>query len=102
MGEKNTFTVINDEGKEITCDVLFTFDSDETKKSYIVYTDNTKDDNGNIQVYASIFDPNSEDQMELIPIESEKEWKVIETILQSLQEEIKNSTDGSEDNSSNN
>ena len=39
MKEKNTFTVINDEGKEIVCDVLFTFDSDETKKSYIVYTE---------------------------------------------------------------
>ena len=94
MGEKNTFTVLNDEGKEITCDVLFTFDSDETKKSYIVYTDNTKDEKGNIQVYASIFDPKSEDQMELIPIESEKEWKVIEKILESLQEEIKNSDNG--------
>ena len=99
MGDKNTFTVINDEGKEITCDVLFTFDSDETKKSYIVYTDNTKDDDGNIQVYASIFDPKCEDQTELQPIESEKEWKVIETILESLQEEIRKSENG--DNSSN-
>ena len=43
MENKNTFTVINDEGREILCNVLFTFDSDETKKSYIVYTDNTKD-----------------------------------------------------------
>ena len=84
---KNSFTVINDEGKEITCDVLFTFDSDETKKSYIVYTDNTKDKEGNIQVYASIFNPESEDVTELLPIETEKEWKVIETILESLQEE---------------
>ena len=30
--------------------------------------------------------------MELLPIESEKEWKVIETILESIQEEIKNQT----------
>ncbi len=90
MEEKNTFTVINDEGREITCDVLFTFDSDETKKSYIVYTDNTKDKNGNIQVYASIYDPNSQDEMELLPIETEKEWKVIEKLLESIQEEIKN------------
>lgn len=47
MQEKNTkgiFTIVNDEGKEIECEVLFTFDSDETKKSYIVYTDNTKED----------------------------------------------------------
>ena len=90
--DKNSFTVINDEGKEIKCDVLFTFDSDETKKSYIVYTDNTKDKEGNIQVYASIFNPDSNDSTELLPIETEKEWKVIETILESLQEEIKNSS----------
>ena len=89
--DKNSFTVINDEGKEVKCDVLFTFDSDETKKSYIVYTDNTKDKDGNIQVYASIFNPESEDSTELLPIETEKEWKVIETILESLQEQIKDS-----------
>ena len=98
MKDKNTFTVINDEGREITCNVLFTFDSDETKKSYIVYTDNTKDKNGNIQVYASIYDPNSHDTMELLPIETEKEWKVIETILDSVQEEVKKQTGENEGN----
>lgn len=91
MKEKNTFTVINQQGEEITCDVLFTFDSNETQKSYLVYTDNTKDKNGNIQVYASIFDPNSTNT-ELLPIETDKEWKVIETILETLQDEIKNSS----------
>ena len=89
--DKNSFTVINDAGNEFKCDVLFTFDSDETKKSYIVYTDNTKDKDGNIQVYASIFNPDSSDSTELLPIETEKEWKVIETILESLQEQIKDS-----------
>ena len=89
MTEKNSFTIINDEGKEVVCDVLFTFDSDETKKSYIAYTDNTKDENGNVQVYASIYDP-EEENPELKPIESDKEWKVIETILETLQEEVQN------------
>lgn len=60
MEDKNTFTVINEEGKEVVCNVLFTFDSDETKKSYIVYTDNTKDNQGNIQVYASIYNKEQE------------------------------------------
>ena len=92
LGNKNTFTVINDEGREILCNVLFTFDSDETKKSYIVYTDNTKDNDGNIKVYASIYDPKCVDKMELLPIETDKEWKVIETILESIQEEIHNQT----------
>ena len=94
LEERNTFTVINDEGKEILCNVLFTFDSDETKKSYIVYTDNTKDTEGNIKVYASIYDPKHTENMELLPIETEKEWKVIETILESIQEEIHNQVNG--------
>lgn len=87
--QEATFKVINNEGKEVTCNVLFTFDSDETKKSYIVYTDNSKDANGNVQVYASIFDPNNPNT-KLEPIETEKEWKVIETILSTIQEEVKN------------
>ncbi len=85
---KNKFKVIDKDGNEIECEVLFTFESDETKKNYIVYTDNTKDEIGNIKVYASIFDPNSE-TTKLDPIETEKEWNIIENILETLQEETK-------------
>ena len=46
--------------------------------------------NGKIQVFASIYDPNEKDGTTLLPIETDKEWKIIETILSSLQEEIKN------------
>lgn len=88
MEKDNTFTIINKEGKEVTCEVLFTFESDETKKNYIVYTDNTKDEDGNIKVYASIYTPEGENK-ELMPIETEREWRVIETILESIQEESK-------------
>ena len=85
--EVMTFKVINDEGKEVDCEVLFTFESDETKKNYIVYTDNTLDEEGNTKVYASIYNPD-EDETKLIPIETDKEWKIIETILEELQNEV--------------
>ena len=91
--KKNKFIVINDEGKEIECEVLFTFESEETNKNYIVYTDNTVDEIGNIKVYASIFDPNNENT-KLEPIETEKEWKIIENILETLQEEAKKDNEG--------
>jgi uncharacterized protein YrzB (UPF0473 family) len=84
--ETMTFKVINDEGKEVECEVLFTFDSDETKKSYIVYTDNTTDKDGSTKVYASVYKPEDENT-ELLPIETDREWKIIETILESIQEE---------------
>ncbi len=86
MDKKNKFTVIDKNGKEVECEVLFTFDSEETGKNYIVYTDNTKDVNGNVRVFASIYDPSKEDS-ELLPIKSQKEWKTIETILESIREE---------------
>ncbi len=82
--ERMTFKVTDDAGKEIECEVLFTFESDETKKNYMVYTDNTTDEEGNTKVYASIYNPN-EAETKLIPIETEKEWKIIETILEELQ-----------------
>lgn len=88
--EKNSFTVIDQNGEEKSYDVLFTFDNDETKKSYIVYTDNTLDEKGNIEVYASIYDP-KDPKSKLEEITSEKEWKVIETILSSIEEEVKKS-----------
>ena len=86
--KKNTFSMIDENGKEVVYDVLFTFESEETKKNYIVYTDNSKDASGNIEVYASIYDP-KDPHSKLEAIETEKEWKVIETILETLQEEIR-------------
>ncbi len=84
--EGMTFRVVNDEGKEVECEVLFTFESKETGKNYIVYTDNTEDSDGNTMVYASIYDPDS-DETALTPIETDEEWQIIESILQELQEE---------------
>ena len=85
---KNSFTIIDPEGVEKTYDVLFTFDNEETKKSYIIYTDNTLDSNGNVEVYASIYDP-KDPHSKLEEIKTDKEWKIIETILTSIEEEIK-------------
>ena len=85
---KNSFTIIDPEGVEKTYDVLFTFDNEETKKSYIIYTDNTLDSKGNVEVYASIYDP-KDPHSKLEEIKTDKEWKIIETILSSIEEEIK-------------
>ncbi len=86
--EEKFFVLTNDNGEEVRYDVLFTFDSDDTNKSYIAYTDNTYDEDGNISVYASTYEPESE-EMILGEIETDKEWKVIETILNTIQQELK-------------
>ena len=95
MKNENKFKVVDKDGNETTFEILFTFESDETKKNYMVYTDNTKDKEGNTRVYASIFEPDKE-PLELFPIETEREWKIIETILLSIEEESKKNNE--EDN----
>lgn len=88
MEEKKKFTVLDEKGNQIVCEPLFTFESDETKKQYVVYTDNSKDEEGNVRVFASIYNMNDKGG-ELLPIKTDKEWKVIETILEAIQEENK-------------
>ena len=95
--KKNSFTLIDEEGKEVVYDVLFTFESEETNKNYIVYTDNKKDETGNVEVYASIYYPD-DPHSKLEAIKTDKEWKVIETILETLQEEVRNKKNNDEDN----
>lgn len=90
MMEENKFKVVGENGEEIICEVLFTFESDETNKNYMVYTDNTKDKNGKTKVYASVYKTNNDNgSTELLPVETEKEWKIIETIIESVSEEAK-------------
>lgn len=87
MEEKNTITVTNDKGEKVVLDILVTFDSEETGKSYVIYTDNTKDENGNVRVYASIYDP-ADPNMNLEEIKTEKEWKIVEAVIETIQEDL--------------
>ena len=96
--KKNRFSLIDENGNEVFYDVLFTFENDETRKNYVVYTDNTMDESGNVQVYASTYEPDDPNS-KLGDVETDKEWKIVETILSTLQEEVvKNANEDSEDN----
>ena len=84
--EKNRyFTVTDKSGTTIEYEILFTFDSEETRKSYIVFTDNSLDEEGNIVTYAATYDKNGE-TLELQDIETDAEWNVIENLLASIEE----------------
>ena len=94
--KKNRFSIIDENGNETVYDVLFTFDNEETNKSYIAYTDNSVDEKGNVQVYASVYYPGT-DSTRLDPIETDKEWQVIEKILETIQEEVQKQTNNNEE-----
>lgn len=79
----NRFTYIDEEGKKVDCDILFTFDLKKTGKNYIIFTDNTTDETGSIRTYAKTYEPGKE-TCDLGDIQTEEEWKMIEGILSSL------------------
>lgn len=87
--DKNTgkIKVTNSEGLEIEYDVLFTYDSEENKKSYIIFTDHSLDENGSMRVYANTYDPTG-NSLALNAIETEKEWQLINSLLSSVQEKL--------------
>ena len=90
---EDMFVGFNELGEEKVFYKLLEFDSKETGKHYLAYTDNEKDENGNLKAYGSVVISEGE-YMKLEAITSEKEWKVIETALRVLQEELKEVKDG--------
>lgn len=87
MEDKLTFNLTNDNGETIECEVLFTFHGDETNKDYIVYTDNTFDEYGNVKVYASTYTTDENGAVELEAITDESEWEMIDNLIATIQEE---------------
>lgn len=93
--ERLTFKITGEDGNEIECEALFTFESEETGKNYMVYTDHSTDEDGVVKVFAGIYNPDSEKGL-LQPIETEQEWTIIETILAEIQEDLKSDAEESE------
>lgn len=86
--EKKLFNLTDETGTTYEFELLFTFESDETGKNYIVYADTVVDENGNIKTYASTYDPKLEN-LKLEPVTTEKEWKTIEALVEKFNTENK-------------
>lgn len=82
--EEKTFTVIDEEGNEVLYEVVLTFKSDETNKSYVIYKLPGEEEE---EVFAAIYDEDAKDGGNLIQIESEEEWDMVEEVLNTFLEE---------------
>jgi len=89
-GEKH-ITVVDEEGNEQLYEVLFTFDSDEFNKSYVLYypVGAEEDEDEEIEIHASAYLPSEEGEEggSLQPIETDEEWDMIEEMLNTFLEE---------------
>ena len=82
-GETNTITVVDEQGNEQLCEILFTFEADEFGKSDVLYYPlGEEGDDEEIDIHASSFIPNEETgDGELSPIDTEEEWDLVEEML---------------------
>ncbi|MBT2686069.1 DUF1292 domain-containing protein [Bacillus sp. ISL-37] len=84
---ENNITVVDENGNEQLCEVLFTFDSDEFGKSYVLYYPVGAEDNDDeeIEIHASAFTPSEDNEDgDLMPIETDAEWDMIEEMLETF------------------
>ena len=85
IGGYMNFKIIED-GKTITCDVVMTFTDDNNGINYIIYTDGTADEDGDLEIYASRYIVNDNDYI-LSPIENDYEWDLIDNMLEAKDKE---------------
>jgi len=88
LEEMNLLTVIDEEGQEIECEILFTFDSPEYKKDYVVYMpigDEYIDEDGFPEIHVSSYTASEDGEGGgLEPIEDEAEWDMVEEVVASF------------------
>ena len=78
--------IMEKNGQEISCDILFAFDSEDTNKAYVGYTDHTIGKNGRKNIYVSSYDPlfgigNLEN------ITDEKELEMVRDVLKEIDQD---------------
>ncbi len=56
MNNKKISTILPN-GMKQEFDVILTFKNENTQKDYVVYTDNSIDENNKLRIYASIYEP---------------------------------------------
>lgn len=80
-------------GVEREYELLFTFLSPDTGKTYAVYTDNVEDENGNLSRFTGICDPNSA-EMNILPIESPLEQGIVDAALEDIRRQLEAAMEG--------
>ena len=80
MLETNTMFVTDESGNEKEMEILFTFEDEEKGRKYVVFAD--AEDEGE-EVFASAYD----DEGNLMPVETDEEWQMIEEVIGAFQED---------------
>ena len=81
--EKKIMSIVKEDGSIDEVEVVIAFEFKDTKREYVVYTKNEKDENGNVTVYVSYVDRTNGTPQSL-GVENEEEWNRVKDVLRKL------------------
>ena len=80
---KKQMSIVLEDGTVDEVELLFAFEFNDTKKEYVVYTKNEKDESGNITIYVSSV-IREDDKVKLGSVETDDDWTRIKDVLREL------------------
>lgn len=84
---KDEMILINKEGKRVNYHILFSFENNENKYTYIAYTDISYEKDGNIKIYYAKYNKKNKSKIE--QIDSQEEINFMIEITKKFTEEMK-------------
>ncbi|HOE78173.1 MAG TPA: DUF1292 domain-containing protein [Bacilli bacterium] len=83
-------TIIDEQGNETLCQILFTFESEEFNKKYVLFfpIESDGDDEENIAVMAASYTEDGDGIGQLFEIEDEAEWRYLEQVLADFEDSV--------------
>ena len=81
IDKRKIFTVLEN-GMKKSYDVIRTFKNERNGKDYIVYTDNTYDEDNKLRIYAALYNPLTNEFLGYV--ENKEEWRDIIKLLDNV------------------
>ena len=83
MEEQRILTITKTDGSKEQVEEVISFEFNDTKKRYVVYTKNEKDENGNVTIYVTRI-VSDENGNRFLGVENDDEWNRIKAALRAL------------------
>ena len=83
MNEKRILTINKADGTSEQVEEVISFEFDDTKKQYLVYTKNEVDETGNMTIYVTEVRKDN-DGYKFLGVSTDDEWDRIKAVLRTL------------------
>lgn len=84
LEEQERIIIPSEEGEEEVYEVIYRFDVDDTKQSYIAVVPVDQAEDEEVDLFAFRYEDSEDDDIDLFPIDSEEEWNIVEETLNTL------------------